>query len=45
MPKFLKAVRLDNADDAMYRQGGACDENEWVTSGGFAVCDLAAGYL
>ena len=28
----------------MYRQGGACDEDEWVTSGGFAVCDLAQGY-
>jgi hypothetical protein len=44
MPKFLKAVRLDNSDDEMYRQGGACDENEWVTTGGFAVCDLAEGY-
>ena len=44
MPKFLKAVRLDNSDDEMYRQGGACDEGEWVTTGGFAVCDLAEGY-
>jgi len=44
MPKFLKAVRLDNSDDEMYRQGGACDESEWVTTGGFAVCDLAEGY-
>ena len=44
MPKFLKAVRLDNSDDEMYRQAGACDESEWVTTGGFAVCDLAEGY-
>jgi hypothetical protein len=44
MPKFLKAVRLDNSDDELYRQGGACDEDEWVTSGGFAVCDLANGF-
>lgn len=44
MKRFLKAVRLDNADAELYRQGGACDEDEWVTSGGFAVCNLAAGY-
>lgn len=44
MPKFLKAVRLDNSDAELYRQGGACDEDEWVTSGGFAVCDLKEGY-
>ena len=44
MKKFLKAVRLDNSDAEMYLAGGACDENEWVCSGGFAVCDLATGY-
>ena len=44
MPKFLKAVRLDNSDDELYRQDGACDEDEWVTSGGFAVCDLVEGF-
>ncbi len=44
MKKFLKAVRLDNSDTELYRQGGACDEDEWVTSGGFAVCNLAEGY-
>ncbi|MEO8101813.1 MAG: DUF6505 family protein [Betaproteobacteria bacterium] len=44
MPKFLKAVRLDDSDAELYRQGGACDEDEWVTSGGFAVCDLLRGY-
>lgn len=43
MPKFLKAVRLDDSDDQLYR-GAACDADEWVTSGGFAVCDLARGY-
>lgn len=45
MSKFLKAVRLDDSDDELYRAGGgACDAGEWVTSGGFAVCDLARGY-
>ena len=44
MKKFLKAVRLDNADQDLYKQGGACDEGEWVCSGGFAVCNLAEGY-
>ena len=44
MPRFLKAVRLDNSDAELYRQGGACDEDEWVTSGGFAVCNLVEGY-
>ena len=44
MPKFLKAVRLDNSDDQLYRRDGACDEDEWVTSGGFAVCDLVEGF-
>jgi hypothetical protein len=44
MPKFLKAVRLDDSDAELYQQTGACDDAEWVTSGGFAVCDLAAGY-
>ena len=44
MPRFLKAVRLDNSDAELYRQDGACDEDEWVTSGGFAVCNLAEGY-
>lgn len=44
MPHFLKAVRLDDSDAELYRTHGACDEDEWVTSGGFAVCDLANGY-
>ena len=41
MPKFLKAVRLDDSDAEIF--GAACDADEWVTSGGFAVCDLAQG--
>jgi hypothetical protein len=44
MKKFLKAVRLDNADAELYRVAGACDEGEWVCSGGFAACNLAEGY-
>lgn len=41
MPKFLKAVRLDNSDTEVFET--ACDADEWVTTGGFAVCDLAEG--
>lgn len=44
MAKFLKAVRLDDSDAELYRTSSACDEDEWVTSGGFAVCDLKVGY-
>jgi hypothetical protein len=46
MPKFLKAVRLDDSDAERYASsvGGACDEDEWICTGGFATCDLAAGY-
>jgi hypothetical protein len=44
MPKFLKAVRLDDSDAELYKSTAACDENEWVTTGGFAVCNLAEGY-
>ena len=44
MPRFLKAVRLDDSDAELYRAAGACDADEWVCSGGFAVCDLASGY-
>lgn len=44
MKKFLRAVRLDNSDDELYRATGAAGEGEWVVSGGYAVCDLAQGY-
>jgi hypothetical protein len=40
MPRFLKAVRLDDSDAELYT---ACDADEWVVSGGFAVCDIANG--
>lgn len=44
MPKFLKAVRLDDSDAALYGASNACDADEWVTTGGFAVCDLSEGF-
>jgi hypothetical protein len=44
MKKFLKAVRLDDSDAERYRQNGACDPDEWVCTGGFAVCNLGEGY-
>jgi hypothetical protein len=43
--KFLKAVRLDDSDARLYaEEGGAATDGEWVVSGGYAVCDLAAGH-
>ncbi len=43
--KFLKAVRLDDSDARIYAgEGGAAEDGEWVVSGGYAVCDLAAGH-
>ena len=43
--KFLKAVRLDDSDARIYAgEGGAAADGEWVVSGGYAVCDLAAGH-
>ena len=41
MPKLLKAVRLDDSDDHVFRACGAAKDGEWVVSGGFAVCDFA----
>jgi hypothetical protein len=38
----LRAVRLDDSDDHVFRACGAAREGEWVVSGGFAVCDFAA---
>lgn len=40
MPKLLRAVRLDDSDDHIFRGCGAAAEGEWVVSGGFAVCDF-----
>lgn len=44
--KFLKAVRLDDSDARIYagEGAGAATDGEWVVSGGYAVCDLAAGH-
>lgn len=42
MPKFLRAVRLDDSDDNLFRTHGAAREGEWVVSGGYAVCDFSA---
>ena len=43
--KFLKAVRLDDSDDRLLAEsGGAAHDGEWVVSGGYAACDLAAGH-
>ena len=41
MPKFLRAVRLDDSDDHIFRTHGAAQEGDWVVSGGYAVCDFA----
>lgn len=40
MPKLLRAVRLDDSDEHVFRACGAAGEGEWVVSGGFAVCDF-----
>lgn len=41
--KFLKAVRLDESDARLFPLTGAAQDGEWCVSGGYAVCDLAAG--
>jgi len=41
MPKLLRAVRLDDSDDHVFRACGAAREGDWVVSGGYAVCDFA----
>jgi hypothetical protein len=40
MPKLLRAVRLDDSDDHVFRTCGAATDGEWVVSGGFAVCEF-----
>jgi hypothetical protein len=40
MPKLLRAVRLDDSDDQVFRSWGAAKDGEWVTTAGFAVCDF-----
>jgi hypothetical protein len=40
MPKLLRAVRLDDSDDHVFRSCGAARDGEPVVTGGFAVCDF-----
>ena len=40
MPKLLRAVRLDDSDDSVFRVCGAARDGEPVVSGGFAACDF-----
>ena len=40
MPKLLRAVRLDDSDEHVFKACGAAAEGEWVVSGGYAVCDF-----
>ncbi len=40
MPKLLRAVRLDDSDDQVFRSCGAAREGEWLVTGGYAVCDF-----
>ena len=41
MPKLLRAVRLDDSDDHVFRGCGAATDGEAVVTGGYAVCDFA----
>ncbi|HUQ29634.1 MAG TPA: DUF6505 family protein [Usitatibacter sp.] len=40
VPKLLRAVRLDDSDDHVFRTGGAANDGEPVVTGGFATCDF-----
>ena len=40
MPKLLRAVRLDDSDEHVFRSCGAASDGSWVVTGGFAVCDF-----
>jgi hypothetical protein len=40
MPKLLRAVRLDDSDEHVFRSCGAAAEGEWLVSGGYAACDF-----
>lgn len=40
MPRLLRAVRLDDSDQHIFGTAGAARDGEWVTTGGFAVCDF-----
>lgn len=40
MPKLLRAVRLDDSDEHVFRSCGAAGDGTWVVTGGFAACDF-----
>ena len=40
MAKLLRAVRLDDSDEHVFRSCGAAADGEPVVSGGFAACDF-----
>lgn len=40
MPKLLRAVRLDDSDEHVFRGCGAARDGEWVVTGGYAACDF-----
>lgn len=40
MPKLLRAVRLDDSDDHIFRGCGAARDGEPVVTGGYAACDF-----
>ena len=40
MPKLLRAVRLDDSDDHVFRSCGAAKEGDWLVTGGYATCDF-----
>jgi hypothetical protein len=40
MPKLLRAVRLDDSDDTVFRACGAAKAGEAMVTGGYAVCDF-----
>jgi hypothetical protein len=40
MPKLLRAVRLDDSDDHVFRACGAARDGDAVVTGGYAVCDF-----
>jgi hypothetical protein len=40
MPKLLRAVRLDDSDEHVFRSCGAAADGAWLVTGGFAVCEF-----
>jgi hypothetical protein len=40
MPKLLRAVRLDDSDEQVFRACGAAADGAWVVTGGYAACQF-----